>query len=69
MIRFTTVNVDGLEVTRQFNSADEMVEDWNREDGTTLPSLDDTLIKADVDGVKIEGETFADLASAVGLTE
>ena len=67
MIKFTTVNVDGLNINREFNSIDEMQADWNNPDGTTLPSLDDELVYAEINNKEFKGSTFDCLARALGL--
>ena len=69
MIRFTTINVDGIAVPRTFNTLDEMKVDWEREDGTTLPSLDDELVFGEINGVKVTGKTFNDFALEAGLVQ
>lgn len=70
-IKFTTINVDDMQITREFNSIDEMRVDWNSEDGTTLPSLDDELIEATINNsekqVVLKGGTFEDLAKIIDL--
>ena len=67
MIKFTTINVDDLNITRTFNSIEEMQEDWNSPDGTTLPSLDDKLVYAEINNKEFKGSTFDCLARALGL--
>ena len=50
MIKFTTINVDGVKVTREFNTAEEVKNEW-MSDECDLPSNDDELIEAEIDGV------------------
>lgn len=70
LIKFTTINVDGKEITREFDSVDEMRADWNAESGTTLPSLDDKLLEASIDEkVNITGGTFETLAKLLDLDD
>lgn len=69
MIRFTTINVDDVAIPRTFNTLDEMKADWESEDGTTLPSLDDELVFGEINGVKVNGKTFNDFALAAGLVQ
>ena len=69
MIKFTTVNVDGVRIPRIFMDINEMKEDWNDPNGTSLPSLDDQLVRAEVDGNKFIGKTFADLVNVLGLDQ
>lgn len=69
MIRFTTINVDDVAIPRTFNTLDEMKADWESEDGTTLPSLDDELVFGEINGVKVTGKTFNDFALAAGLVQ
>lgn len=69
MIKFTTVNVDGVRIPRIFMDINEMKADWNDPNGTSLPSLDDQLVMAEVDGNKFIGKTFADLVNVLGLDQ
>lgn len=69
MIKFTTVNVDGVRIPRIFMDINEMKADWNDPNGTSLPSLDDQLVRAEVDGNKFIGKTFADLVNVLGLDQ
>lgn len=66
-VKFTTINVDGIKISRTWESIDEMRKDWHDAHGTTLPSLDDKLISATVEGVEFKGETFGDLAKFIDL--
>lgn len=69
MIKFTTVNVDGVRIPRIFMDINEMKADWNDPNGTSLPSLDDQLVSAEVDSNKFIGKTFADLVNVLGLDQ
>ena len=61
MIKFTTINVDGVEVTREFETVEEIKRDWWSDD-CTLPANDDKVIRAEVDGAKLDSlTTFEDL--------
>ena len=66
-VKFTTVNVDNIRISRTFMSVEEMRKDWHDERGTTLPSLDDKLISAEVNGEAFNGETFEDLDKFIEL--
>ena len=61
MVKFTTINVDGKRVSREFKTAKEVINDWNSEDGTTLPSNDDEVVYAEVDGKEVKCNQFIDL--------
>ena len=69
MIRFKTINVDGIEIEREFNTADEIKKDWYSEEGTTLPANDDEVVFAEVNGEKIEAEVFEDIIDALRIKE
>ena len=69
MIKFTIVNVDGVRIPRIFMDINEMKADWNDPNGTSLPSLDDQLVSAEVDSNKFIGKTFADLVNVLGLDQ
>lgn len=69
MIKFTTVNVDGVKIPRIFIDINEMKADWNDPNGTSLPSLDDQLVSAEIDGNKFIGKTFDDLVKVLGLDQ
>ena len=66
MIKFTTINVDGMEVEREFNTAEEIEKDWYSDD-CSLPANDDEVISAEVDGEEIEAEIFLDIIKALGI--
>ena len=67
MVKFTTVNVDGETVSRSFSNIEEMRMDWQNEDGTTLPSLDDKLVEASLDNIQFVGNIFNDFATFIAL--
>ena len=69
MIKFTIVNVDGVRIPRIFMDINEMKADWNDPNGTSLPSLDDQLVSAEVDSNKFIGKTLADLVNVLGLDQ
>lgn len=60
MIKFKTINVDGMEVTREFNNVEEIKNDWFSDD-CTLPMLDDKVVFAEIDGKNIEANVFEDI--------
>ena len=67
MIKFTTINVDGLKVTREFNSVEEIKQDWYS-DNCTLPANDDGVIYAEIDGVQLHYPTiFEELLDELGI--
>ena len=66
MIKFKTINVDGMEIEREFNSVEEIKSDWFSDD-CTLPMCDDEVVFAEVDGQKIEAEIFEDIINALGI--
>ena len=67
MIKFTTINVDGLKVTREFNSVEEIKQDWYS-DNCTLPANDDEVIYAEIDGVQLHYPTiFEELLNELGM--
>lgn len=69
MIKFRTINVDGVEVARVFGSVEEMRKDWYS-DNCTLPMLDDELTYAEVDGVQLHyPRIFKDLVEELGIEE
>ena len=69
MIKFTTINVDEKEVTREFESVEEIKKDWHS-DNCTLPMLDDEVVYAEVDGVILHyPKVFADLVEELGIEE
>jgi len=60
MIKFTTINVEGKRVEREFNSLAEILKNWWSED-TDLPSNDDEVVECTVDGQAIKAKDFYDL--------
>ena len=68
MIKFKTINVDGKEVTRQFNTIEEISNDFHSED-CSLPANDDVVIEASKDGEEIKAEVFLDVIHALGIPE
>lgn len=67
MIKFTTINVDGLKITRDFNSVEEIKQDWYS-DNCTLPANDDEVIYAEIDGVQLHYPTiFEELLDELGI--
>lgn len=66
MIKFKTINVDGMEVERKFDTVEEFKNDWYSDD-CTLPMGDDKVVSAEIDGKNIEAEVFEDIAHALGV--
>ena len=67
MIKFTTVNVDGMVVTREFNTLEEIRSDYYSDD-CTLPANDDKVLYAELDGVQLHyPATFEDLIDELGI--
>lgn len=66
MIKFKTINVDGMEIAREFNSVEDFKNDWYSDD-CTLPMCDDKVVFAEIDGKNIEAEVFEDVAHALGV--
>ena len=61
MIKFTTINVDGLEVTRQFKTIRELKNEYYS-DNCDLPANDDKIIFAEINGEQLQGvKTFEEL--------
>lgn len=60
MIKFKTINIDGVEVERVFDTIEDFAQDWYGED-TTLPQLDDEMVYAEVENKEVVGEVFNDL--------
>jgi hypothetical protein len=65
MIKFKTINVDGMEIEREF-TVEDFKNDWFS-DGCTLPMCDDEIIYAEIDGKRIDAKIFEDVAHAVGV--
>ena len=69
MIKFTTINVDGIKITREFNTVEEIKKDWYSDD-CTLPANDDEIIYAELDGMQLHyPKTFEDLLDELGITD
>ena len=68
MIQFTTVNVDGAEVTRTFASKEELKKEW-LSDNCDLPAGDDRVVCAEADGLVLRSpRVFDDLLFILGIT-
>lgn len=65
MIKFVTINVDGIEIAREL-AMEEFKNDWYS-DGCSLPMCDDEVVFAEIDGKRIEADIFEDVAHAVGV--
>lgn len=63
MIRIKTINVDGVEVERTFDSVADILKNWwDEENGTDLPSGDDEVLELTMDGKSIRSlKHFAEL--------
>lgn len=62
MIRLKTINVDGNEVERTFESIAEILKNWWDEEETDLPGGDDEVLKLTVDGKSMRSlKHFAEL--------
>jgi len=57
MIAFKTINCDDLERFFQFDSVEEIQEEWDSE-SCDIPSLDDELVYANIFGILVCGSTF-----------
>lgn len=69
MIKFTTINVDEVEITREFETVKEIKDDWHS-DNCTLPANDDKVVYAEIDGVQLHyPKVFEDLMEELGLVE
>ena len=66
MIKFKTINIDGMEITREFNTVEEVENDFYSED-CSLPANDDEVIEAEYDGEKIDAKIFLDIIKALGI--
>ena len=67
MIKFTTINVDGKKITREFETIEEMKKDWHS-NNCTLPMLDDEVIYAEVDEMVLHyPKYFKDLIEELGI--
>ena len=52
MIKFITINVDGLEVTREFKTIKELAQEYYS-DNCDLPANDDKIVYAEYDGCRL----------------
>lgn len=67
MIKFTTINVDGVEVTREFDTVEDLKRVFYSED-CDLPAGDDEVIYAELDGVQLHYPgIFDDLIFELGI--
>lgn len=66
MIKFKTINVDGIEVVREFNTVEDFKNDWFSDD-CSLPMCDDEVVFAEVNGKNIEAKIFEDVAHTLGV--
>lgn len=66
MIRFKTINVDGNKITREFQTVEEIKNDWYSDD-CTLPANDDKVIWAERDGISIKATVFEDIIKKLGI--
>ncbi len=53
MIRIKTINVDGREIERTFESVSDILINWWDENGTDLPGGDDEVLEVTMDGKSI----------------
>lgn len=49
MIKFTTVNCNGVKIERSFDSIADIIKDWWNEEGTTLPDSEDPVVCYNID--------------------
>lgn len=69
MIKFTTINVDGVEITRTFSTVEELEKEW-RSENCDLPANDDRVIYAEVYGLRLHYPTiFEELLDELGVKE
>lgn len=69
MIKFTTINVDGLEITREFKTIKELKNEYYS-DNCDLPANDDEVVFAEFDGERLHyPKTFEDLMDELGVDE
>ena len=63
MIRIKTINVDGVEVERTFESVADILKNWwDEENETDLPGGDDEVLELTMDGKSIRSlKHFAEL--------
>lgn len=50
MVKFTTTDIDGLSVSRKFDSIGEVLRNWWSSEGTDLPGGDDKVVSIEVEG-------------------
>lgn len=68
-IQFTTKNVDGEIITRQFRSVNAIADNWLSEN-CDLPANDDEVLEFRICGVPIVGcKQFEDVLSALGVAD
>lgn len=68
MIYFETINCDGNKRVWDFDTLQEIKDNWWSDD-CTLPMMDDEAICLNINGKNIEGiETFEDIAFQLGLS-
>lgn len=58
MIKFATINCEGVMIERTFESIAHILKDWWDEEGTTLPAGDDPVIFYNIDGNEIHPKDF-----------
>ena len=62
MIRIKTINIDGKEIERTFESVADILTNWWDENGTDLPGGDDDVLELTMDGKSIRSiRHFAEL--------
>lgn len=62
MIRIKTINIQGREIERTFESASDILTNWWDENGTDLPGGDDEVLEVTLDGKSIRSiRHFAEL--------
>ena len=69
MIKFTTINVDGVEVAREFKTIKELTQEYYS-DNCDLPANDDKIVYAELDGIRLYyPQFFEDLIEELGIKE
>ena len=67
MIKFTTINVDGVEVTREFKSIKDLRKEYYSDD-CDLPANDDKIVYAEIADFKLRRpKIFEDLIDELGI--
>lgn len=67
MIKFTTINVDGVEFTREFKSIKDLRKEYYSDD-CDLPANDDKIVYAEYNGIKLRNiKIFEDLIIRLGM--